>query len=254
FSSLFVGSLSYTNIGILQDFSPIYVGLPHWLTYIATFLLVFIPFLLLFLGGLKILAHKKKIAGFNTLIVLIGLWILSLVPFMIYGIDLAHSSLVNLQKTDTSHYALSPRDTLVISPYRNDDFIVKLQRNEGDTVRISSKGNRFYPNTAELHLYPTDETLRLTKHLSLKGIGLDKSSNLRFAYQSSFKNDSLFVSNGLATILPQKNINRVSAKLELYIPQNRVFKIRHQLQGMVQDIPKNYFDHYLKFVQGQLQC
>lgn len=82
-SLLFFGGLSAVTI---PGLSPAEISfMPTWITIILVILLAGIPLFLLLLAGLKIISPRVKGISLTAILVLVGLWILSLFPFAAYA-------------------------------------------------------------------------------------------------------------------------------------------------------------------------
>ena len=118
-----------------------YPGFPIWLLFLLTFFLVAIPFFFLLILGLKILFSNLKSIGNKAKMVLLGIWILSLIGIIVYGITKATSHAYNTKiESQTEVLDITPNDTLVVRMNRNSRWInsrfgrndFKIGRNDND--------------------------------------------------------------------------------------------------------------------------
>ena len=134
-----------------------YPGFPIWLLFLLTFFLVAIPFFFLLILGLKILFSNLKSIGSKAKMVLFGIWILSLIGVIVYGITKATShaydtkvegevALLNSISNDTLMIRMNRNSRLGSYKFGRNDF--KIRRNDDDRkvivfndIRVKFKQN-----------------------------------------------------------------------------------------------------------------
>jgi len=80
----------------------------------AAFLLIFIPFLFLFLLGIRLLNRKGTTSGTVSRFILLGLWFVALISLLFFGVFELRSHRVSAIKTEKHELNLSETDTLAV--------------------------------------------------------------------------------------------------------------------------------------------
>ena len=120
-----VGSLEWLNVdGEFLHYPPFFSDsiIPVWLLTLCSFLLVGIPFLLLFILGLRILSSNVQKMNIASRLILSGIWIVSLLALIFTGLDFGTSHSNYGQSTEKNEFNILPSDTLNIKMV-NDDTI-----------------------------------------------------------------------------------------------------------------------------------
>ena len=120
-----VGSLEWLNVdGDFIHYPPFFSDsiIPIWLLTLCSFLLVGIPFLLLFILGLRILSSNVQKMNNATRLILTGVWIVSLLAVIFTGLDFGTSHSNYGKSTVKNDLNIFPSDTLKIKMV-NDDTI-----------------------------------------------------------------------------------------------------------------------------------
>ena len=92
-----VGSLEWLNVdGEFLHYPPFFYDsvLPIWLLTLCAFLLIGIPFLILFILGLRILSSNVRKLSKPTSLTLLGIWIVALLAMIFTGLEfgVSHST------------------------------------------------------------------------------------------------------------------------------------------------------------------
>ena len=120
-----VGSLEFLNIGgDFLHYPPFFYGatLPKWLLTIFLFILVGIPFLILFVLGLRILSSNIKKFSRVTSLTLLGIWIVALLGIIFTGLEYGSSYATFGKSVEKNSIDIIANDTLTIKMI-NDDTI-----------------------------------------------------------------------------------------------------------------------------------
>ncbi|TVZ55761.1 phage shock protein C (PspC) family protein [Lutibacter sp. Hel_I_33_5] len=128
--SLIIGGFSVGSIEILNidsdfiQYPPFFYDatLPRWLLTLSGVALVGIPFLILFILGLRILSSSVRKLNKATSLTLLGIWILALLAIVFTGIEFG-SSYANSGKSNVKERInLSENDTLKIKMINDDNI------------------------------------------------------------------------------------------------------------------------------------
>jgi phage shock protein PspC (stress-responsive transcriptional regulator) len=132
-----VGSLEWLNVdgGFLNYPTFFYdATLPIWLLTLCAFLLIGIPFLILFILGLRILSSNVQKMNKPTRLTLSGIWIISLLVIIFTALDFGSSHAVRGQSAEKHELNIVANDTLILKMV-NDDTIYYRQNMRRSTYR-----------------------------------------------------------------------------------------------------------------------
>ena len=120
-----IGSLEI--IGLDHDFvsyPPFFYDsmIPMWLLTICLFLIIGLPFLILFVLGLRILSSNVKQFSKATSLSLLGVWFVALLALIFTGIEFSTTKAYNGYHIEKSELTFMPSDTLKIKMLKNDDL------------------------------------------------------------------------------------------------------------------------------------
>lgn len=124
-SAFSIGSLEF--IGLDNDivmYPPFFYDsiMPHWLLAIATILVIGIPFLILFVLGLRILSSNVKQFSKVTSLTLLGIWLAALLSLIFTGIEFGATKATSGYKMEKEAIQTIANDTLTIKMVKNDDI------------------------------------------------------------------------------------------------------------------------------------
>ena len=131
-----VGSLEWLNVdGDFVTYPPFFHDaiLPVWLLTLCSFLLIGIPFLVLFILGLRILSSNVQKLNKPTSLTLLGIWILSLLAMIFTGIEFGSSHSNYGISTEKNELNFVANDTLSIKMVNDDTILYRhnLRRTSG---------------------------------------------------------------------------------------------------------------------------
>lgn len=120
-----VGSLEWLNVdGEFLQYPPFFYDsvLPIWLLTLCMFLLVGIPFLILFILGLRILSSNVQKLSKPASLTLSGIWIMALLAIIFTGLDFGTSHSNHGQSSEKKTLNIIANDTLKIKMVNNDNI------------------------------------------------------------------------------------------------------------------------------------
>ncbi len=122
-----VGSLEWLNVDAHLQYPPFFYGsvLPTWLLTLCCFLLVGIPFLLLFILGLRILSSNVKKLNKPTSLTLSGIWIVCLLVVIFTGIEFGTSHSIYGQSSEKKSLNIVENDTLNLKIINDDEIFYR---------------------------------------------------------------------------------------------------------------------------------
>ncbi|WP_299668646.1 PspC domain-containing protein [uncultured Polaribacter sp.] len=120
-----VGSLEFLNIdGSFVNYPHFFYDatFPKWLLTVFLFILVGIPFLILFVLGLRILSSNIKQFSRTTSLTLLGIWLIALLAIIFTGIEFGTTHANYGKYVEKTNLNLAKNDTLVLK-MQNDDTL-----------------------------------------------------------------------------------------------------------------------------------
>ena len=132
FGAFSVGSLEFLNIdNQFVSYPPFFFGsmLPKWLLTVFLFLLIGIPFLILFILGLRILSKRVQKIHKRTSLTLLGIWLVALLGIGFAGIEFATTHAAKGISISKNNLELVAKDTLTIKMLNDDTLFYKYKRN-----------------------------------------------------------------------------------------------------------------------------
>ena len=99
--------------------------LPKWLLTLSLFLIVGIPFLILFVLGLRILSSSVKKLSKATSLTLLGIWIVALLTLIFTGLDFGTSHANYGQSNTKTTLNLVENDTITLKMINDDEVYYK---------------------------------------------------------------------------------------------------------------------------------
>lgn len=132
-----IGSLEWLNVdGEFLNYPPFFYDatLPIWLLTLCMFLLIGIPFLILFILGLRILSSNVQKMNKPARLTLSGVWIISLLVLIFTAVDFGSSHAVRGQSAEKQALNIVANDTLTLKMV-NDDTLYYRQNLRRSTYR-----------------------------------------------------------------------------------------------------------------------
>jgi phage shock protein PspC (stress-responsive transcriptional regulator) len=142
--SLIIGAFSIGSlevIGFDNDFimyPPFFYDsiMPHWLLTVCTFLVVGIPFLILFILGLRILSSNVKQFSKATSLTLFGIWLAAVLGLVFTGIEFGTTKAFGGNKVEKIDLATVANDTISIKMIKNDNYYYQSNNYRNNNVEI----------------------------------------------------------------------------------------------------------------------
>lgn len=148
-SAFSIGSLEV--IGFDNDFAmypPFFYDsiMPYWLLTISTFLVVGIPFLILFVLGLRILSSNVKQFSKTTSLTLFGIWLAAVLALVFTGIEFRTTKAASGYKMDKVAIENVANDTLSIKMIQveNIEYNYNSRRNNNFQIVLMENVKKVY--------------------------------------------------------------------------------------------------------------
>ncbi|WP_445749159.1 PspC domain-containing protein [Polaribacter sp.] len=245
-----IGSLEWLNVdGNFIHYPPFFYDsvIPSWLLTTFMLFLIGIPFLLLFILGLRMLSSNIKRIGKAASLTLLGIWIVSLLGMIFAGLDFATSYAQNGEITEKNQLQITANDTLTIK-LKNDENILfrhNLRRSsQKEEVFVNGK-KMVYSNYVKVDVQKstTDESyFMITKSSRGKNKMNAKSNAKEIQYHFSIENNTLILDAFYLTDF--KNIWKdETIEVTIYLPEKALVYFDESAKNFLYDV-KNEDDIY----------
>ncbi len=270
---IIIGIFSWGSIealGIQEEWiqiSPQFfnTALPYWLIVLFGFLTIAIPFIVLFMLGIKILTNNSKSFGKVTGLTLLALWIVSILGLIFSGIDI--SNRYKHAGIDTTKHELNimPRDTLNIKMIRNEDFDTnkryrssytkKIIDNDGKKKLLSKKIAIDIRNSDTGNAY-----IKIRKYAHGRNRAKAKSNAKKLEYQFNIDGKNLRLNDYFLNDFPNGFFDQ-DIDIIIYLPEGFSVYLDKTTKYYLDDVAnvQNIFDrnmvnHHYTMTNSQLNC
>ena len=260
------GSLEFWGqADLIQYYQAVSVAqIPFWALLTIVFLAVGIPFIVLFIVGLKLLIPNLKSMGWTPKILIFALWIASILALIFFGAKHASFSSVTGQFQREIPLPISKNDSLTLtmnqsllsgrSSERDDDFKIKMDADKNPII---------VTNNVRLIVRSTQKEEGFIKVDSYAdGATLDEAQDkaMQINYQIQYTDGVLELDPFLTTDLAHKYRDQ-HVEVIVYLPTGSVLWADHNTHSYHQNIKayndfldSGYEGHYLKVMDRELIC
>lgn len=123
-----VGSLEWLNVdGAFLQYPPFFYDsvLPIWVLTLCAFLLIGIPFLILFILGLRILSSSVRKLSKPTSLTLLGIWVVALLTMIFTGLEFGTSHSTYGKSSEKNNLNIVENDTLKLKMVNDDELFYR---------------------------------------------------------------------------------------------------------------------------------
>lgn len=263
-----VGSIEILGFeGGFMQYPPFFFDsiFPTWLLVLFGFLAIAIPFVVLFMLGLKILSSNVKSFSTATKLSLLGVWIIAILGLSFAGINFASQNAYDGVHNQTEELPIMALDTLTIKLIGNDNLSNKkeLRRSYGSESVYDNDVKKLYSTRINVDLKSTDKETafvkirkesdgknRLTANKNAESIEYEFSLNekdllLNGYFLSDFKNQFKDQLIDITVYLPINSVVYLDSSTKTFL--NDVDNVQNIYDG---DMPK----HYFKMTENGLEC
>lgn len=260
------GSLEFWGqADLIQYYQAVSVAqIPFWALLTIVFLAVGIPFIVLFIVGLKLLIPNLKSMGWTPKILIFALWIASILALIFFGAKHATFSSVTGQFQREIPLPISKNDSLTLtmnqsllsgrSSERDDDFKIKMDADNNPIIAT---------NNVRLIVRSTQKEEGFIKVDSYAdGATLDEAQDkaMQINYQIQYTDGVLELDPFLTTDLAHKYRDQ-HVEVIVYLPTGSVLWADHNTHSYHQNtkayndlLDSGYEGHYLKVMDRELKC
>ncbi len=260
------GSLEFWGqADFIQYYQAVSVAqLPFWALLTIVFLAVGIPFIVLFIVGLKLLIPNLKSMGWTPKILIFALWIASILALIFFGAKHATFSSVTgkfkieiplpIRKNDSLTLTMNQSLLSGRSSERDDDFKIKMDADKNPII---------VTNNVRLIVRSTQKEEGFIKVDSYAdGATLDEAQDkaMQINYQIQYTDGVLELDPFLTTDLAHKYRDQ-HVEVIVYLPTGSVLWADHNTHSYHQNtkayndlLDSGYEGHYLKVMDRELKC
>lgn len=271
--ALLIGAFSWGSIEVL-GFSEEFANypdfffdsvMPIWLLVIFTFLAIGIPFMVLFMLGLKILSDNVKSFSTTTKLSILGVWIIALLGLSFAGIHFATQKAqdgafnemqdLNLIKTDTVTIKMVPDQNL--SNSRN------LRRRYGTETVFINEMKKLYSSRLNVDVkVSTKETAFIKIRKESEGRNrLEANKNAESIEYSFSLNQKNLLLNGYFLSDFKNKFKDQAIYITLFLPENSIIYLDKSTETFLEEISNiqnirnsDLPGHYFKVTKQGLTC
>ncbi|GAB2775943.1 PspC domain-containing protein [Salinimicrobium soli] len=268
--ALFIGLFSIGTFGIIEAPWTDYVDLVGpgsdniWIISLLAFFAVGIPFFFLFILGLKILVKKLKSIGRTAKLVLLGLWIISVLGLIFFGIkqaterafdgEVVITETLPVRSNDTLYVSMKGNPSLNSTPYRSGSFNYSYDDNDRK-VLWSQDIRLIVKSTAD-----SVGRMEILKTAEGKNYEEARARAEKINYTTSFSGNELHLGGQLTTD-PVNKYRDQEVQVTLFLPVGSVLYAAdntysfHRNSDWYNDILENGDEEqYLLITQDGTQC
>jgi phage shock protein PspC (stress-responsive transcriptional regulator) len=270
---LIIAAFSAGSIGILgfhgnfMPHPPFFFDsiFPSWLLIIFGFLAIAIPFVVLFMLGLKILSNNVKSFSTATKLSLLGVWIIAILGLSFAGINFATQSAYDGVHNQTEELPITALDTLTIKLIGNDNLSNKkeLRRSYSSESVYDNDVNKLYSTRINVDLKSTDKETAFIK-IRKESNGNNRLNANKDAesieYEFSLNEKDLLLNGYFLSDLKNKFKDQL-IDITVYLPINSVVYLDSSTKTFLNDVDnvQNIYDgdmpkHYFKMTEKGLKC
>lgn len=269
---LILGAFSLGSFSVLgfDDFigqPPFFFDsiLPSWLLILFTFIAIGIPFVVLFLLGLRILSNNVNSFTTTTKLSLLGIWIISLLGLGFAGINFATQRAYEGVYRQNQDLPIVETDTLKIKMVGDENLSNRYElrrRYDYETV-YDNNIQKLYSTRINVDIKATDKpTASIKIRKESEGNNRLSANNDAEAieYQFSLSDKNLLL-NGYFLSEFKNKFKEQLVDITVYIPINTIIYIDSSTQTFLDDVDnvQNIYDrnmpkHYFKMTENGLEC
>lgn len=263
-----VGSIEFLNIESDFVHLPAFFydsTIPVWLLTTFICLLVGIPFLILFVLGLRILSSNVKQFSKITSLTLLGIWLISLLAIIFTGIEFGSTKAYDGNKIENRTLDFQEKDTIKLKLVNDDNlyYLHNLRRNTSRQEVTVDGVEKIYSNNINLKITDTNSdqfSIKIRKHSEGRNITKANNNADDIEYNYTIEDDTLILD---AYFLSKyKHIFKYEkVYITIYVPTNKTvyfdYSTRNFLHGNY-DVDTMYdsdmANHYFLMTEKGLDC
>ena len=223
-----MGSSSFVNFP-WYEYAEVanYTSFPLWTISILTFLAVGIPFIFLFILGIKLVAPTVKAMNAVLKYVLITIWLFAVAALIFMGVQQSSAVAYDAKTSTKEILNIATTDTLKVK-FRYNDFYASDLDTTSDFKIIRNEQNQkvIYSNSVEIIVATTDQPqayLQIEKNADGASYQEARNAAEKILYKYELQNNTLLLDNYFIYNAANKFRNE-KVKLYLYLPENQIIQ------------------------------
>ena len=263
-----VGSLEWLNVdsGYIS-YPPFFQDalLPIWLLTLCSFFLIGIPFLVLFILGLRILSSSVKKLNKPASLTLLGIWIVALLAIIFTAIEHGTSYSSYGVITEKKELNLVANDTLTLKMVNDDTLLYRhnLRRSSGKEEVLINGEKKVYSSNITLHVEKSnsdDGYLIIQKKSRGRNKLMAKNNAKKIAYDFKIIDDTIvlnsFFLSDFKNLWKDENVT-----ITLFVPTNSTVFFNNTTRNFLYNIDntndirdKDMANQYFRMTETTLEC
>lgn len=235
---------------------------PLWLLTLFFIIAFGIPFLILFMLGIRIISSNVKPFSRTVNLTLLGIWLVSLLGFVFVVIEKGANFANEARIVETKNIKANNIDTLHVKMIAKEDF--DLHRNSFDNIKVIHNNREMnYKTNIQLDIKESkDDKMYLKIYKKSYGISYEnaKLKAEEMSYEFEVIDDKLILNAYYLNELKNKFSNQ-RIKIVLHVPKNKTIYLDKSTKMFlhyvdnIQDVrDRNMPKHYYKMTEKGLNC
>ncbi len=239
--------------------------LPSWLLAVFTFIVVGIPFVILFMIGLRILSSNVKSFSTTTKLSLLGVWIIALLGLGFAAINFATQKAYDGVFNQTEEMYIVENDTLNVKMIGDDNLSNRseLRRRYYTENVFDGDVQKLYSTRINVDIRQTDNLnafVKIRKESEGKNRQNANSAAESMEYQFNLNDNNLEL-NGYFLSEMKSIIKDQLIDITIYLPINSIVYLDKSTSTFLDDVDnvQNIYDrdmpkHYFRMTEEGLEC
>jgi phage shock protein PspC (stress-responsive transcriptional regulator) len=262
------GSIEIMGFGNTYNHIPPFIHngiLPPWLLIIFSFIAVGIPFVVLFMLGLRILSNNVKSFSTTTKLSLLGVWIIALLGLGFAAINFATQTASKGIFNTTEELQTATLDTLKIKMLSDENLSNnrELRKRYNPELVYDNEIQKLYSSRINLDIKPTENAtgyLKIRKNSEGNNRLNANNTAEKIEYKYNLGANHLLL-NGYFLSDVENQFKKQVVDITVYLPINSVVYLDKSTRTFLDDVDniQNIYDgdmpkHYYKVEEEGLKC
>ncbi|CAA0166476.1 conserved membrane hypothetical protein [Tenacibaculum maritimum] len=263
-----IGSLEFINIGNNITYYPAFFYdsiLPKWILILLFLIVIGIPFLILFILGLRIISSSINKLTKTTSLTLLGVWILAVFGLTFTGIEYGTTKAYDGLKVTKSNLPFNSKDTIHLKVVNNDELYYRhnFRRRKSHHIVDFNGKEKSYCNNVKIDVQESDINIpfiEVKKHSEGKNRREANEYAKEILYQFNTTNNEIIL-NGYFLSSPNNLYKDESVLVTIYIPKGTTIFFTHSSKHFLYQIDnteniydKDMINHYFKMGSKGFYC
>ncbi|CAA0161824.1 PspC domain-containing protein [Tenacibaculum maritimum] len=263
-----IGSLEFINIGNNITYYPAFFYdsiLPKWILILLFLIVIGIPFLILFILGLRIISSSINKLTKTTSLTLLGVWILAVFGLTFTGIEYGTTKAYDGLKVTKSNLPFNSKDTIHLKVVNNDELYYRhnFRRRKSHHIVDFNGKEKSYCNNVKIDVQESDINIpfiEVKKYSEGKNRREANEYVKEILYQFNTTNNEIIL-NGYFLSSPNNLYKDESVLVTIYIPKGTTIFFTHSSKHFLYQIDnteniydKDMINHYFKMGSKGFYC